>query len=389
MIYVPMWFIASKYDLYLINHSSKPMKPLFFTLLILSCCISSQAQKLKPGFDKPEYIELLKIMQKQHVDIALWPNDTVIPTPESKFVYRSPVIGIANVWDLWIRKDNVLVLSVRGTVADPVSWLSNLYAAMVPAKGTLKLAKDFQFNYNLADDPKANVHVGWLISAAYIARDMVPRIDSCYKAGMKEFIIMGHSQGGGICFLLTSHLENLKAEGKLPKDIRFKTYCSAGPKPGNLYYAYAFENLTRDGWACNVINTADWVPEVPFSIQTKNDFNTTNFFVLADPMIKKQKMAGRIIAKHVYRKLTKPGLKAQRKYELYLGKMASKSVKKVLPEFEEPNYVPCNNYVRTGNTVLLFAKDDYYVKFPNSKTNIWMHHFTAPYLYLAKQLPDK
>ncbi|MES2514471.1 MAG: lipase family protein [Bacteroidota bacterium] len=348
------------------------------------------AQVLKPGFDKAEYIELLKIMQKQHVDLDKWPNDTLIAKPAvSKFVYRSPVIGIANVWDLWIKDNNVAVLSVRGTVADPVSWLSNLYAAMVPAKGTLNLETNFKFHYHLADDDKANVHIGWLISAAYISRDMRPKIDSCYKAGIKEFLIMGHSQGGAICFLLTSHLERLKTEGKIGNDIRFKTYCSAGPKPGNLYYAYAYENLTKDGWGYNVINTADWVPEVPFSIQTKNDFNYTNFFLIADPMIKKQKGAGKVVAKHVYRKLTKPGLKAQRKYELYLGKMASKSVKKLIPEFEAPDYVPCNNYVRTGNTVLLFAKEDYYTQFPKVTTNIWTHHFTAPYLYLANQLPDK
>lgn len=365
------------------------MKPILSSLLIFTCILSSQAQKLKPGFDKQEYIELLRIVQKQHVDLDKWPSDTLVPKPESTFAYRSPVIGIVNMWDLWIRKDKVGILSVRGTVNDPASWLPNLYAAMVPAKGTLKLAKDFEFNYHLADDPKANVHIGWLISTAYIARNMVPRIDSCYKTGIKEFIITGHSQGGAICFLLTSHLERLKTEGKLPKDIRFKTYCSAAPKPGNLYYAYEFETLTLGGWGFNVVNTADWVPEVPFSIQTKNDFNTTNFFVLADPMIRKQKLAGRVIARHVYRKLTKPGLKAQKKYELYLGRMASKTVKKVLPEFEEPTYAECNNYVRTGHTIPLFAKEDYYIHYPNSKTQIWVHHFVAPYLYLANQLPDK
>lgn len=352
-------------------------------------CWSVNAQQLKPGFDKQEYIELLKIMQKQHVAFEKWQADTLVPAPQSRFVYRSPLVGIANMWDLWITRERVPVLSVRGTVADPVSWLANLYAAMVPATGSLKLADNFTFDYHLADDPRANVHVGWLISMAYIARDMVPRIDSCYKAGMKEFLIMGHSQGGGICFLLITHLENLKEQGKLPKDIRFKTYCSAGPKPGNLYYAYAFEHLTRNGWAMNVVNSADWVPEVPFSIQTKNDFNRTNFFVLADPMIRKQKLPGRVIAKHVYRKLTRPGLKAQRKYELYLGRMASKTIKKVLPEFEVPDYAACNNYVRTGHTIVLFAKKDYYDKFPDSKTNIWIHHLTSPYLYLANHLPDK
>ncbi len=92
---------------------------------------------------------------------------------------------------------------------------------------------------------------------------------------------MGHSQGGAIAYLLTAHFYNLQQQGKLPADIRFKTYCSAAPKPGNLYFAYDYETTTRGGWACNVVNAADWVPETPFSVQTVSDFNTTNPFVNA------------------------------------------------------------------------------------------------------------
>ncbi len=69
---------------------------------------------------------------------------------------------------------------------------------MVPAQGELKLSNDFTFKYHLAENPRAAVHVGWLIGVAYLAKDILPKIDSCYKKGIKEFIIMGHSQGGAL-----------------------------------------------------------------------------------------------------------------------------------------------------------------------------------------------
>ena len=50
--------------------------------------------------------------------------------------------------------------------------------------------------------------------------------------------------------------------------LNIKTYCSAAPKPGNLFYAYDFEHITEGGWAFNVVNSADWVPELPSTTQT-------------------------------------------------------------------------------------------------------------------------
>jgi len=291
-------------------------------------------------------------------------------------------------WDLWISKDSVAVISVRGTTADPNSWLPNLYAAMVPAKGQLKLEKNFIFDYNLCPDPKAAVHVGWLVSTAFISRSVLPKIDSCYKSGIKNFIVTGHSQGGGITFLLSSYLLSKQKEGKIPSDIRFKTYSSAGPKPGNLYFAYYYEYINREGWAFNCVNSADWVPEVPFSIQTKNDFNKTNALNMADKVIKQQKPIKRTALKHVYKKLTKPGLKAQKNYEKFLGNMISKSIKALYPDFESPSYFKSNHYVRTGQTVVLFAENNYFKEFPESETNMWQHHFIEPYFLLATQLPE-
>ncbi|HEV7379234.1 MAG TPA: lipase family protein [Dyadobacter sp.] len=360
----------------------------------LVCCLlltapNLHAQQLNPYFDKQEYIETLKINNRVHIDVDKWQEGKTVPAPEHfKQVYRSATVGFDNLWDFWKKNDKLGLIAIRGTTQTGVSFLANLYAAMVPAKGTLRLSKDFTFDYHLADNPNAAVHVGWLVSMAYLSRDIVPKIDSCYKTGMKEFILTGHSQGGGITFLLTSHLENLKKTGRLPADIRFKTYCSAGPKPGNLFYAYEYENLTRNGWAYNVVNTADWVPDVPFTVQTVDDFTSVNPFHGAKAQIKKQKFPKNIALKYAYNQMSKPSYKARKNYQKYLGKMVSQTVKKQFPEFEAPKYFNSNYYVRTGATIPLYPGDDYYKLHSNDPANpqIWEHHFPAAYLYLTEKL---
>src|SRR4051812_9947156 len=110
------------------------------------CLVMAQGNKLKTGFDKSEYIEMLKIAQKQHIDIDKWDENTSVPNPQ-KFtqVYRSKIVAFENMWDLWLSKDSIAVISVRGSVSSAVSFLANFYAAMVPATGSLELEKGFTF----------------------------------------------------------------------------------------------------------------------------------------------------------------------------------------------------------------------------------------------------
>ncbi|MFD2935509.1 lipase family protein [Spirosoma flavum] len=360
------------------------MKYVFETFILLLLPLVLFSQKLKPGFDKAEYIELLKVS-------AQFGDSTYIstfPAPQQfKLAYRSPVIGLENRWDLWTDNRAISVISIRGTTANSVSWLGNFYAAMVPAKGEIQLTNTNKFSYELAASPKAAVHVGWLVSMGFLAKDILPKIDSCYRAGIKDMLIMGHSQGGGIAYLLTAYLKNLQKQSRIPADIQFKTYCSAGPKPGNLYFAYEYEAATQNGWAYNVVNSADWVPEVPFSIQTINDVNTTNPFSGAPGMIKKQKLPQRIILKYIYNSLSKPALKAQKNYQKYLGKLASKTVQKNLNGYVPPEYYNSSDYVRAGTPIVLLADSAYFKQYPESQEKIFTHHFHPPYLYLAEKLP--
>lgn len=225
----------------------------FCLLLLTVLSLNASAQKLEAGFDKSEYIELLKAYSR-------W-GDSIfyegIPASERfKPAYRSPVMGLENRWELYTDDNQVAVISIRGTTAEPTSWLANFYAAMVPAKGTLQLSDSNDFDYQLSENPRAAVHVGWLVSSAFLSADILHKLDSCYATGIKDYIIFGHSQGGAIAYLLTSQLHHLMDSGRLPGDIRFKTYCSAAPKPGNLYYAYDYEHTTVGGWGFNVVNPA-------------------------------------------------------------------------------------------------------------------------------------
>ncbi len=352
--------------------------------LLLLCLLTGfhfiAAQNLQPGFDKDEYHELMLISVRTATD-SIYMKQFSAPK-KFTMVYQSEPIGLDNSWDLWVNEDKQAVISLRGTTVKAESWLANFYAAMVPATGELKLSKDEKFTYRLADHPKAAVHVGWLLSLAYLSKEIMPKIDTCYEKGIRDFYLMGHSQGAAINYLLTSYLLHLQKEGKLPADMKFKTYCSAGPKPGNLFYAYDFESITKDGWAFNVVNTADWVPEVPISIQTLHDFNAVNPFANADRVIKKQRFPKNLVARHIFNKLDKPTRKAQRNYEKYLGKMTSKIILKFLPDFEPPAYFSSNHYVRTGQTIVLVADANYYKQFPNQSEKIFCHHVHDAYLFL-------
>ncbi|MEO6915498.1 MAG: META domain-containing protein [Chitinophagaceae bacterium] len=356
---------------------------LFLFLVALSSNLVS-AQSLKPGFDKEEYIGLMKV-SSQFGDSAYAAK---LPPPKGfRFVYRSPAVGLVNMYDIYMSDKNIPIISIRGTIGDPISWMANFYAAMVPARGEIQLSKDYRFKYQMAENPRAAIHVGWLVSTGFLVKDMMPKIDSLYKAGHKEMLIMGHSQGGAIGFLLTAYLLNLQKQQLLAPDIRFKTYCSAGPKPGNLYFAHEYEALTQFGWAYNVVNSADWVPESPVTIQTEGDFNQLNPFADAKPFIRKQGLFKRLGLSYAYGRLTKPNRKGVKNYQKFLGRYVAKSIRKHLPGFVEPAYSWSNDYVRTGNQITLLADEDYFKAFPQDTKNVFTNHLHPAYLYLINQYP--
>ncbi|MDA3613912.1 lipase family protein [Polluticaenibacter yanchengensis] len=358
---------------------------LFFNLSIFISA-SLFAQTLKPGFDKEEYKSTLAMVQR-YADSA-FPGYPKEPAGY-RFVYFSPEMGLKNKWGLWKRQsDGAAVINIRGTIQDGISWMSNFYCGMVPAKGSIKLKPDENFEYNLSDYDHAYVHIGWLISFAYLSKDMRPKIDSLIASGTKSFIVSGHSQGGALSYFVTAWLRQLQKKGAIPKDVQIKTYCSAAPKPGNIYFAYDYESQTQDGWAYNVINSADWVPETPFSLQTVGDLNDSPLGDIS-PMIKKQKFPKNLIIKSIYKKLKRRPEKAVKSYRKYLGNFVGKMITKYLNEYEQPNLEYNMYYARAGNYITLLVNTVYYEKFPKTSDNKFMHHSELSYLYLLNmQYPE-
>jgi hypothetical protein len=359
------------------------MTKLIFAFCISICTVLYAQSQIQPGFNAKEYAELLSL---GYFSSGI-PDSVERKTAKDPYhlEYRSPEVGLANRWSFFIRNDNVGVIEIRGTVNQTISWLENFYAAMVPATGSLQINDSTNFQYQLATDPKASVHAGWTIALAHLAPDIEQKINSYYKQkNVKQFFIFGHSQGGAISFLLRSFLEYEKQKGKIPADVIFKSYCSAAPKPGNQYYAYDFDFITRNGWSFTVVNAADWVPETPYSIQSVNELNPTNPLIHTKEAVAKQKWVVRVAVRKIYNQTTRTTQKAQKKFQKYLGTAIYKQIKKTLPQFKEPQYAKGLNYTPAGIRIVLMPDKDYRNKFPESDKNYFVHHSFNAYYALLK-----
>lgn len=356
--------------------------PIIYFFLTVSAFICN-AQTIKPGFNGAEYKELLEIVGK------LRDSMPDVSTSKYKLVYRSPRMGFKNCYEAWEGNNNTGVIHIQGTIADAVSWLANFYCPMIKAQGQLQINDSTVFDYKLADNASAYVHTGWLTSLAHMAPGILTQINAMQAKGINQIYLLGHSQGGAITFLLTSYLRHLQLDGKLDKNIVFKSYCSAAPKPGNLYFAYDFDFITRNGYAYRVVNTEDWVPEAPFSLQTVNDFNSANPFVNAKKSIKQQKFLTRIYLNSVYNKLNGSTTKAMKTFRKQLGKKLFKVVKKNLPQYKEPQYVYSQNYTPAGVAIVLMADNDYKSKFVFDGKNVFVHHLLKPYVDLLDKQYSK
>ena len=360
-------------------------------LLFLSALLCFQlltAQDLKPGFDADEYLEMLRVTARQ-VDSA---TSASFPAPEHfTMEYRAEAGPMDNRWELWTNSSkSILVISVRGTTRKPISWVQNFYAAMIPAEGSIQLNDSTTFQFKLAADAKATVHVGWTIGLGTMAPGIIEKIKEYNsKYHTKQVIVTGHSQGGAIALLLRSYLHYEMEAGRLPKDLVLKSYNGAAPKPGNLYYAYDYDYITRSGWGFTVVNALDWVPETPFSLQTLRDFNNLNPFTDMDKALKKQSWLVRLYLKRVYGRMNRKSNKAQRVFTKYLGNTISKQVKQAMPQLRIPEYVANMNFTRAGSPIVLQPDADYLKQYPDSGNRVFVHHGLMPYYLMTQRIYGK
>lgn len=344
------------------------------------------AAGIRPGFDKAEYLDLLKLNQQQ-TDTFL--TNVNLPFPEnSERLYRSEKGPLINAWDFWMRNDSVGIICLHATRPKFDSWLENFYAGMVPATGSWYLGDELgSFNYQLSADSNAYVHAGWLSGLAYLAPNVLEKINYYYAEGIKDFIIVGHSQGGALAFLMRSWLEYLP-EGSYASDVRFKTYCSAAPKPGNLYYAYDFERINFGGWGLRVVHAEDWVPETPFTIQSIEDINERSPFNLADEGFKQLGFVQRLALKSIYNGMDRSVRRARDKFIKNLGKRLGTLIEDRLPGMETPDYAKSMAYATAGTPIILYPDSNYQDYIDAEIDTEFIHHTFAAYYRCALDLPD-
>ncbi len=362
-----------------------PCHKVLLSLVLFMLVYSAFSQGgLKPGFDPDEYADLLGLTYE--IPEINGDDNLRVPVPKHyRHVYQSPTGPLDNRWDMYLEKENIAVIEVRGTTSKTRSWLENFYAGMVPATGTLQIGTNEKFNYKLASDPEATVHAGWLTGLATIAPDIIEKINEYYAKGIHEFILMGHSQGAGIVYLLNSYLY-YDLDGLIPDDITFKTYNSGAPKPGNLFYAYDYDYINRGGWAIRVVSTIDWVPQTPISVQRLDDFSEVNPFTDMETFTASMGWIERVVIKSVFRKTDRSLRKAQNRLLKFLGFKIFVFIEDYMEGMVEPEYAENMNYTPAGTPVILPPTERYYNEYvPTARDDVFKHHVGKAYYFLLKE----
>ena len=370
--------------------SNLRFKGLLSSIIIISAIlvlITGCGKKgLQPGYDKKELTALLPVMERTYDSADIGGFKT--PEPKDiKRVFRSKVSPLMNRFDVWVTKDKKAILAIRGSIVDTaaLSFTAAFYVPMVPAIGKIKMSDTKTFEYKVAELPDAAVHIGMLLGLGHISDELLEQIKKQYADGIRDFVILGHSQGSGIGFLATSYLLYLQKDGKLPKDIKFKTYTIAAPKTGNVQYAYDYEKLTMGGWAMSVNNVLDWVLSIGITLQAAQDFPKISPFM---------NLKGFFTSVNY-----KPGEKFDESAKKFLGVVPSAGeevrkivhenvypkVQKVMPGYVEPEFLTTTDFERAGLNIPMVPNAEYYKLFPNdpAKSQVWENHSVYPYYVLV------
>lgn len=366
------------------------MKPLValavgvWTLLLTGPgCAQTQPYPFGPGFNPRECLDLLRLNQSFGDSVGL--TRFADYQPGYTFLYRSPALGLDNVWDLWLRSDSTVVILLRGTTADGKSLFANFYCAMVPAQGQVILHKADTLRYQLASHPRAAVHAGWLLGFTFLAKDIAPKLDSLYNRGYHRYVVAGHSQGGALCYYVSAWLWQLQKQARYAA-LQVKTYASAPPKMGNMYFAYDYDQLTRGNWSFSIVNADDAVPEMPPTIQQlESDMNQPNPLLDLAKLFKKLPFFKRLVLNHAFTKMRKGAIKSSNAYQTYLGKYAGRLLRQAAPDLHLPPSVNSTYFVRPGNPIALLPDQAYYDRFEPIKDGPYYHHGLKPYEFLVRQ----
>ncbi|NPA38084.1 MAG: hypothetical protein GXO47_14675 [Chlorobi bacterium] len=355
---------------------------LLFTLLPLFPDIHAQ---FEAGIKKEEATTLMRLTRYPYYKAEKRDSIMAIKVPHYKIVHLVDSTALDNAWCV-LTNGKQGVISFRGTTEKPISWLENFYAAMIPAVGEVTSPQGKTVQYKFADDPRAGVQSGWSLALLVMSKEILSEMRKLNEKGIYDFYITGHSQGGALALLFRALLEHLPDSVLDPKN-NFKTYAFAAPKPGNRFFTYDYNRICNTNLSSfNFINAYDWVPQVPFSVQSPNNITEPNPFVEFENS-KEGSWIKRIALHQLYHSMTKPIEKAQKKLNKNLGHRVKKIVEKTTGGFTVPEYMADAAYFPAGISIIIDRYEP--LLNPDNEKDVFWQHKPEHYIELVDKFFDQ
>ena len=299
--------------------------------------------QLSEGLNEQEALDMIALCNS-YTFLELYNSDADILPKGYKKTYTSGVFGMDNRFQIY-ENGLLAVINIRGSTDKQISWLENIYSAMIPAKGKIEIEGQ-TFDYMFSKDSSAAVHSGFALGLAYLHSDLISRIQFLNQKGIYDIILTGHSQGGALVNLFRTYLTYVSPEVISTKN-KYKVYSFAAPMLGNKAFIQEFNALYVDkNAAFSFINAYDPIPELPVSYNDSNFFKDNIKALLFDResfSIKKVVSDGGILLLE-----NKIG-----KYVKRFGNSTSNKISKDLGHVEMPAYVNDFNYMRQKDEILL------------------------------------
>lgn len=311
-------------------------------LFFLSSSLLAQPEK---EFNKEEARDMIALCNS-FCFLELYGTDTTIVPKGYVKTYTSDVLGMDNIYQIY-KKDKIAIINLRGSTSKKISWLENIYSAMIPAKGVIKF-QNKKFKYTFAKNNNTAVHAGYALGVAFLHEDLLLHIKKLNKEGVFNFLVTGHSQGGALANMLLAYFENLPPS-KLSSKNSFKCYSYAAPMIGNKAFTEEYnKSFCQTNMSFNIVNPADLVPTLPLNYKESNSFSQgLKSLLLEDASI------GEKFKDCIFLLFDKNLGSAVRKLSASVVKQISKEVGTVTM----PPYVDDINYYKLGNRIEIFKSE--------------------------------
>lgn len=233
-------------------------------LFFFICSMNGLSAQHFSGFDAQEARNTLAVCNS-YTFLDLYGSDAQIIPRSQRRVFTSEVKGLDNKFQVY-ENGKTGIINFRGSTDKLVSWVENIYSAMIPAVGVIHY-NERDLPYKFASDTLAAVHSGYALGITLLAPQLLEQVDYLNKRGIYDILITGHSQGGALAHLCRAFFENLPA-GSISLSNRFKTYAYANPMCGNREFSEEYhQRYVATNTSFSMVNPADPIPKMPMGYE--------------------------------------------------------------------------------------------------------------------------